>query len=343
MKVTTQTWLPFDPCGPSVPIIPWQKSHKISVNNINNTQIVKKKQSKCLIIFSLHGHNFMKANKHHWNEDDVLVDLVHQTAPAAPQDPESPKDKTQQGQEPQWWWTKRRPAEFSEAKNSATWATENINQYNHDGEGEHLHHHHHRHHHHTNRTARCSAGMKLFLSASLFVGWPSHLFHSHICDLLGGDWYGNIIIPPWILSLFSLTLALSLPSISLITFATSPFLRRSCLSPPLCSSGSFPQPAPLLPYFNSPFMTRLTTLHFFLHWPIHLKERSCAEQQWNLLRERWKASRIQSKSPRRQDTQCLVYTLSIKCFTCHQPQMLSVVFFLGFQIYTVYWIISLFI
>lgn len=152
--------------------------------------------------------------------------------------------------------------------------------------------------------------MKLFLSASLFVGWPSHLFHSHICDLLGGDWYGNIIIPPWILSLFSLTLALSLPSISLITFATSTFLCRSCLSPSLCSSGSFPQPAPLLPYFNSPFITCLSTLHFFLHWTIHLKERSCAEQQWNLLRERWKASHIQSNSPHRQDTQCLVYTFS---------------------------------
>lgn len=194
----------------------------------------------------------------------------------------------------------------------------------------------------TTQTARLGVlrAWSCFLSASLFVGWPSHLFHSHICDLLGGDWYGNIIIPPWIWSLFSLTLALSLPSISLITFATSTFLCRSCLSPPLCCSGSFPQPAPLLPYFNSPFMTCRTTLHFFLHWPILLKERSCAEQQWNLLRERWKASRIQSNSPRRQDTQWLVYTLSIKCFTCHQPQMLSVVFFLGFQIYTVYWIIS---
>lgn len=43
----------------------------------------------------------MKANKHNLNEDDVLVDLVDQAAPLAPQDPEHPKDKTQQGQEPQ--------------------------------------------------------------------------------------------------------------------------------------------------------------------------------------------------------------------------------------------------
>lgn len=67
----------------------------------------------------------MKANKHHLNEDDVLVDLVDQAAPLAPQDPEHPKDKTQQGQEPQLWWNKRRPAEFSES--SALWMTENIN------------------------------------------------------------------------------------------------------------------------------------------------------------------------------------------------------------------------
>lgn len=33
----------------------------------------------------------------------------------------------------------------------------------------------------------------LFLSALVFVHRPSHLFHRHICDLQGGDWYGNII------------------------------------------------------------------------------------------------------------------------------------------------------
>lgn len=41
----------------------------------------------------------------------------------------------------------------------------------------------------------------LFLSAFLFVGSPSHLFQNHICDLMGSDWYGNIIIQARILSL----------------------------------------------------------------------------------------------------------------------------------------------
>lgn len=78
------------------------------------------------------------------------------------------------------------------------------------------------------------------------------------------------------------------------------------------------QPAPFLPYFNTPFITYLMTLHFFLHWVIHLEVRSCAEQQWDLLQEGWGASHIPSNGLHRQDTQCLVYTLSIKCFTCHQ-------------------------
>lgn len=61
----------------------------------------------------------------------------------------------------------------------------------------------------------------LFLSAFLFVGWPSHLFQSHICDLLGSDWYGNIIIRARILSLLSPTLSFHFPhSISLISFTT---------------------------------------------------------------------------------------------------------------------------
>lgn len=159
--------------------------------------------------------------------------------------------------------------------------------------------------------------MELFLSASLFVGWPSHLFHSHICDLLGSDWYGNIIIPSWILSPFSLTLALPLLSISYITFATSTFLCRSCLSPSLSSNGSFShrQPDPFLPYFNTPLITWLMTLLFFLHWLMRLEVQSSAEQQSDLLRERWRASHTQS-SLARYTVSCVRFVVQMSDVVC---------------------------
>lgn len=73
----------------------------------------------------------------------------------------------------------------------------------------------------------CACVCAVFLSASPFVGWPSHLFHGYICDLLGSDWYGNIIIQARILSLPSLTLSLS-PSLLSLSPPTN-FLSRVLL------------------------------------------------------------------------------------------------------------------
>lgn len=67
------------------------------------------------------------------------------------------------------------------------------------------------------------------VSASLFVGWPSHLFQSHICDLLGSDWYGNIIIQARILSF-------TLPKLSLCLLGLSHLIHhRPHFRPPFVS------------------------------------------------------------------------------------------------------------
>lgn len=139
-----------------------------------------------------------------------------------------------------------------------------------------------------------------FLSASLFVGRPSHLFHSHICDLLGSDWYGNIIIQAWILSLSSLTLpTLHLSYLFCHIHISLPQLSLSSLHSK-CSSRQDSQLAPsFILYFNTTFITCLMTLHFFLHWVIHLEARSRVEQHPYLLRERWRASHSQSKGVHR--------------------------------------------
>lgn len=141
-----------------------------------------------------------------------------------------------------------------------------------------------------------------FLSASLFVGWPSHLFHSHICDLLGSDWYGNKIIQAWILSLSFLTPSLPTLHLSYLFRHIHISLPQSSLSSlhSNCSSHQDNQLASsFILYLNATFISCLTTLHFFLHWVIHLEARSRAEQHPYLLREQWRASHSQSKGVHR--------------------------------------------
>lgn len=62
----------------------------MSVKKIYISQKVKDKIT-CLIILT--SWSWLKVNKYNFNEDDVLVDLVHRVAPLAQQDPEHPKDK----------------------------------------------------------------------------------------------------------------------------------------------------------------------------------------------------------------------------------------------------------
>lgn len=151
----------------------------MSVNNFNIGQKVKVKK-QIADHRSLDGHNSMEVNKNNVNQHDLLVGQVDQVAPLVQLAPEYPEDKTQQCQELHWW------CRSSSSSSSSL------------------------HKLHCSVFCEC---VDVFLSASLFVGWPSHLFHSHICDLLGSDWYGNIIIQAWILSLSSLTP--SLPTLHL--------------------------------------------------------------------------------------------------------------------------------
>lgn len=99
----------------------------------------------------------------------------------------------------------------------------------------------------------------MFLSASPFVGWPSHLFHGYICDLLGSDWYGNIIIQARILSLPSLTLSLSpalSPSLLSLSSPTN-FLSRVLLWLSRCSDRSLAhiKTANSSPLLSSPLLS----------------------------------------------------------------------------------------
>lgn len=93
MKILT--WLPFDPCGPSVPMIPWQSSHRQNGSKFkfNIEWKVKLKQQIANYLY-VHCHNSMDADKNNANQHDLLVDQVDQVAPLAQQAPEHPKDKT---------------------------------------------------------------------------------------------------------------------------------------------------------------------------------------------------------------------------------------------------------
>lgn len=87
-----------------------------------------------------------------------------------------------------------------------------------------------------------------FCQLPLFVGQPSHLFHGYICDLLGSDWYGNIIIQARILSLPSLALSPLSPSLLSISPPTN-FLSRvstqAVLLFRIASSLTWKRPTPL--------------------------------------------------------------------------------------------------
>lgn len=162
----------------------------------------------------------------------------------------------------------------------------------------------------------CVSVCALFLSASLFVGWPSHLFHSYICDLPGSDWYGNIIIQARILSLPSLTLSLALSFplfITLISFTTNKFsVSHLSLSVPLAPSLTSKQLTPLLSslLFNTAFLACLMALYFFLHWVIHLEAQNPAELLPYLLGERWGVSHNQSPCVQCRDGQKTITTPS---------------------------------
>lgn len=89
----------------------------------------------------------------------------------------------------------------------------------------------------------CMVGVcVLFLSVLVFVHRPSHLFQSHICDLQGGDWYGNIIMQARISSLPSTNLPAHLSPSPHLSLQHLSFSRqaRSCNSAqvPFCSGWS---------------------------------------------------------------------------------------------------------
>lgn len=138
-----------------------------------------------------------------------------------------------------------------------------------------------------------------------FVGWPSHLFHGYICDLLGSDWYGNIIIQARIWSLPSPTLSLFPLSISLISFTTDKISvsRLSHCSNRSLSHIKTANSSPFHLLFNTAFLACLMALYFFLHWVIHLEVQNPTEPQPYLLGGRWSVSHNQSTSAQHRDRQ----------------------------------------
>lgn len=241
---------------------------------------------------------------------------MDQVALLAQQDPEHPRDKTQQGQQRHLInKLKDGRLKFLSPEFSATWMTENIYQYVHSWWW---------------RWTSSSPPHKLH--CSVFCRYVAVFISIPLCRLAKPPVPQSHLWSPgkWLIWKYNHSI---LDFISFLSDSRSlPVLHLSyhfrhihiSLSQLSLSISLFQwlfrtlrQRAPFLTYFNTPFMTCLTTLHFFLHWMIHLEVLSCAEQQSDLLRERWRASYIQSNSLHRQDTHCLVYSCSIKCFTCH--------------------------
>lgn len=134
MKILT--WLPFDPCGPSVPMIPWQSSHKQKFK-FNIEWKVKLKQqiaNYLYIIVTIFIVTIL------WMQTKIMqINMTYWLTRWTRWPP----------------WPNKPPSTLKTKHNS-------VKSYIYEDD-----HHHHHHHCHTNCTALCSECVAVFISISL--------------------------------------------------------------------------------------------------------------------------------------------------------------------------------